>query len=56
MLCFINYKTFENKSARWEYLALMREKWMLMGKNGQDIRQLHDQAKDVVFGDGEEKQ
>ena len=56
MLCFINYKTFENKSARWEYLALMMEKWMLMGKNGQDIRQLHDQAKDVVFGDGAEKQ
>ena len=47
---------FENKSARWEYLALMLEKWMLMGKHRQDIRELYEQAKDVVFVDGEEKQ
>ena len=55
MLCFTNYKTFENRSARWEYLALMLEKWVLMGKHGKNIRELYDQAKDVIFVDGEEK-
>ena len=56
MLCFRNYKMLENKSAGWEFLALMLEKWMLMGKHRQDIRELYEQAKDVVFVDGEEKQ